>query len=93
MAWSEEDTKVGHLSPFEVCKAFAFHQALETITTHLNKSAYDLLGKRQNEWIAEQLTLKGGGCPKERAVTKAVARCKKEDWRPGKTSAKQVGDP
>lgn len=93
MAWSEEDTKVGHLSPFEVCKAFAFHQALETITTHLNKSAYDLLGKRQNEWIAEQLTLKGGGCPKERAVTKAVARCKKEDWRPGKNECKTGGRP
>ena len=29
MTWSDADTKVGHLSPFETCKAFAFHVVLE----------------------------------------------------------------
>ena len=46
MTWSDSDTKVGHLSPFETCKAFAFHVALEAISTKLKVPAYELLGKR-----------------------------------------------
>ena len=30
MTWSDSDTKVGHLSPFEACKAFAFHAYLNS---------------------------------------------------------------
>ena len=30
--------------PFETCKAFAFHVALEAIAKHLERPAYDLLG-------------------------------------------------
>ena len=44
-------------------------------------------------WIAEQLTLKGGGQPSERAVQQAVARCKEADWYPGKDHAKSTGRP
>ena len=63
MTWSDSDTKVGHLSPLEACKAFAFHVALEAISTKLKVPAYELLGKRSQAWIAEQLTIQGGGCP------------------------------
>ena len=35
MSWSDAETKVGHLPPFEACKAFAFHKALETISENL----------------------------------------------------------
>ena len=88
MSWSDAETKVGHLPPFEACKAFAFHKALETISENLGKPSYELLGQRSVEWIAEQLTLKGGGCPGERAVQKAIARCQQEDWWPGKGEKK-----
>ena len=53
MTWSDSDTKVDHLSPFETCKAFAFHVALEAISTELKVPAYELLGKRSQAWIAE----------------------------------------
>ena len=37
MSWSDAETKVGHLPPFEACKALAFHKALETIFENLGK--------------------------------------------------------
>ena len=76
MAWSGADTKLGHLSPLETCKAFAFHVSLEITSKKLKKPTYELLGQRTHAWIAEQFTLKGGGCPSERAVQAAVAKCK-----------------
>ena len=72
MSFSSDDTKVGHLSPWEICKAFALHTALLAIEKKLKKSAHDLLGQRMNTWIAGQLELKGGGSPTEKAVTDAV---------------------
>ena len=93
MTWSDSDTKVGHLSPFETCKAFAFHVALEAISTELEVPAYELLGKRSQAWIAEQLTVKGGGCPSERAVRAAIARCQDDEWRPGQGEVKAGGRP
>ena len=93
MAWSGADTKLGHLSPLETCKAFAFHVSLETISSKLKKPTYELLGQRTNAWIAEQLTLKGGGCPSERAVQAAVAKCKADGWQPGQTEKKAGGRP
>ena len=93
MAWSDADTKVGHLSAFETCKAFAFHVALEAIAKQLERPAYDLLGKRSHVWIADQLTLKGGGSPSERAVQAAVAKCKEGSWRPGQGESKAGGRP
>ena len=93
MTWSDVETKVGHLSAFETCKAFAFHAALEAIAKHLKRPAYELWGTRSHAWIAEHLRLKGGGCPSERAVQAAVARCKDESWRPGQPEAKAGGRP
>ena len=91
MAFSDETTKAGHLPPWETCKAFAFHTALQAIETKLEKRACDLLGERTNMWISRQLQLKGGGCPTEGAVVKAIARCRDEDWYPGKLEVKSGG--
>ena len=91
--WSDADTKIGHLSPLETCKAFAFHVALEAISKNLQKPAYSLLGQSAPAWIAEQLTLKGGGCPSERAVRAAVAKCKGSGWRLGQAETKTGGRP
>ena len=45
MSWSGAETKVGHLSPWETCKAFAFYTALEAISKQLGQPAYALLGQ------------------------------------------------
>ena len=55
MSWSDAETKVGHLSPWETCKAFAFYTALQAISKQLGQPAYALLGQRAPAWIAEQL--------------------------------------
>ena len=91
--WSDAETKVGHLSPLETCKAFTFQVALEAISQHLQQPAYILLGQTVSSWIAEQLTVKGGGCPSERAVRGAVAKCKDSDWQPGQAETKTGGRP
>ena len=83
MAWSPDCTTEGCLPPFEVAKAYALHIALEEISQHLGKPAYDLVGKRSHAWIAECLELKGGGSPSERAVRLSVARCQQPGWHPG----------
>ena len=89
--WSDADTKPGHLSALETCKAFAFHVALEAISKYRQQPAYSLLGQSASAWIAEQLTLKGGGCPSERAVRAAVAKCKGSGWQPKPWSKTQAG--
>ena len=91
MSWSDAETKVGHLSPWETCKAFAFYTALEAISKQLGQPAYALLGQRAPAWIAEQLTRKGGGCPSERAVLAAVSKCQQTTWFPGQGEAKSGG--
>ena len=91
MSWSDAETKVGHLSPWETCKAFAFYTALEAISKQLGQPAYALLGQRAPAWIAEQLTRKGGGCPSERAVLAAVSKCQQTTWFPGQGEAKAGG--
>ena len=93
MAFSSAGTKRGHLPPWEACKAFAFSTCLNTITQHLGQRACDLLGQQTNEWIAQQLTLHGGGCPTVRAVQKAIKRCQQADWHPGKSVSKHGGRP
>ena len=67
MSFSDAGTKVGHLSPWETCKAFAFHTALQAIEKTLQKRSCDFLGERVNIWIGKQLQVKGGGCPSEGA--------------------------
>ena len=88
MSFSDAGTKVGHLSPWEMCKAFAFHTALQAIEKTLQKRSCDFLGERANIWIGKQLQVKGGGCPSEGAVVKAMARRQGKDWYPGKAEAR-----
>ena len=80
MSLCPDNTPEGCLPPFEVAKAYAFHVAMEAVEKHLGKPAYVLLGKRVNSWIAEQLTVKGGGAPAERTVQQVVAKCKEPGW-------------
>ena len=93
MSFSDAGTKVGHLSPWETCKAFAFHTALQTLEKTLQKRSCDFLGERVNIWIGKQLQVKGGGCPSEGAVVKAIARCQGKGWYPGKAETKSGGRP
>ena len=93
MSFSDAGTKVGHLSPWETCKAFAFHTALQAIEKTLQKRSCDFLGERVNIWIGKQLQVKGGGCPSEGAVVKAIARCQGKDGYPGKAETKSGGRP
>ena len=93
MAFSDAGTKAGHLSPWETCKAFALHTALQTIEATLQTRACDLLGERTNAWIGKHLRVKGGGCPTEGAVVKAIKRCQEEGWYPGKAESKSGGRP
>lgn len=93
MAFSDAGTKAGHLSPWETCKAFALHTALQTIEATLQTRACDLLGERTNAWIGKHLRVKGGGCPTEGAVVKAIERCQEKGWYPGKAESKSGGRP
>ena len=93
MSFSDAETKVGHLSPWETCKAFAFHTALQSIETMLQKHACDPLGERMSTWIGQQLQVKGGRCPSEDAVLKAITRCSDKDCCPGKAETKSGGRP
>ena len=88
---STAGTKRGHLPPWEACKAFAFSRCLNTISQNLGQRACDLLGQQTNEWIAQQLTLHGGGCPTVHAVQQAIKRCQQADWHPGKSESKHGG--
>ena len=53
MSWSDAETKVGHLSPWETCKAFAFYTALQAISKQLGQPPYALAGQRAPAWISE----------------------------------------
>ena len=81
------------LPPVEVAKAYALHLAMEAVEQELGKPGYLLLGKRVNTWIAEQLTLKGGGAPAERTVKQVVAKCKEPGWYPGAPAGTRTGRP
>ena len=93
MSFSDSGTKVGHLSPWETCKAFALHTALQSLEKTLQKRACEILGERMNIWIGRQLQVKGGGFPSEGAVVKAIGRCQDKDWYPGKMERKSGGRP
>ncbi len=72
-AFDPESTLQGELPPWEVAKAFAFHTVLKKASEVLDTAAAELVGQRVDDFIAEQLTLKGGGHPHPRAVRKVIA--------------------
>ena len=84
-------TVKGELPPWEIARAFAFHTAINTLSEQLGEPASKLLGKPLAEYIAEHVTLQGGGHPEPRAVQKVVARCSQPDWYPGQRTAARKG--
>ena len=77
-------TQHGRLPPWEVAKAVAFSTVISDMAEHLGQSANELIGGRVDEYIAKQLKVVGGGSPTARAVRDVVAKCKTEDFYPGK---------
>ena len=88
-----ERTQRGRLPPWEVAKACAYDTVLKHISSVLGEPAHQLLGKNVAEFIAEQLTLVGGGTPSKRAVLHALAACKDGEYYPGKPRTNPGGRP
>ena len=86
-----DDTPVGKLPPFEFAKAYAFAAVIKQMERHMAKSAWELIGEGNGEFIAKHLEVKGGGRPKREAVFKTIQRCKTSGWYPGKTGAERRG--
>ena len=82
-----ERTQNGRLPPWELAKALAFHTVIAAVCDHLGQAAPELLGKRCDAYIAEQLTLVGGGHPTARAVRAVVVRCRSYSYYPGQPRA------
>ena len=61
------NTPKGKLPPFEVAKAVAFDAVINQMEKHMKKSACVLLGQDKGDFIAEHLTVKGGGNPTRQA--------------------------
>ena len=68
----EHSTKDGELPPFEIAKAVAYNKVLQDITSNLGCPAHELIGQRVDEYIAQRISLKGGGHPTARAVRALV---------------------
>ena len=84
--FSPDDTRDGELPPFEIAKAYAFKLVLERVAATLQRPASKLLGEPVAEYIASQLTVKGGGAPASRTVRQVLSRCQDPSWYPGKPS-------
>ena len=65
-------TVKGELPPWETAKAFALHTYIKTFAEQLDESASKLLGKPLAEYIAEHVTMQGGGHPEPRQVQRVV---------------------
>jgi len=61
--FSSDATLNGELTPWEVAKAYACHVVLKQVAETLEMPAAELLGKRVDDFIAEQVVLKGSGHP------------------------------
>ena len=83
----------GTLPPWEVAKAFAFDQVIRKMAEFMESPASKLLGEHVDEFIAAQVTLKGGGHPTARAVRKVISKCHDSDWYPGKVQGHSTGRP
>ena len=88
-----ERTQRGRLPPWEVAKACAYDTVIKHISSVLGEPAHHLLGKSVAEFIAEQLTLVGGGAPSKRAVLHTLATCKDGEYYPGRPRTNPGGRP
>ena len=66
-----ERTQQGRRPAWEIAKACAFSTVIAQMSAVLDQPPNELLGKRVDEFIAEQLHLVGGGNPSARAVRNA----------------------
>ena len=81
---SPASTKDGYLPPWEVAKVFAFKTVLSDVSDLFLLQPHEIVGKRVDEYIAEKVTLKGGGHPTARAVRKLLRKSHDHGWFPGK---------
>jgi hypothetical protein len=88
-----ERTQTGRLPPWEVAKACAYSTVIAHVGEMLDRDPHEFLGKRVDEFIAEQLTLVGGGHPQGRAVRTLVAKHSGGDYYPGKPRENPGGRP
>ena len=90
---SPERTQEGRLAPWEVAKACAYDAVIRHIAEHLEQPASELLGKRVDVFIAESLTVVGGGHPNPRSVREVVQKARHTEWYPGKPRENVGGRP
>jgi hypothetical protein len=91
--YSPGSTKDGYLPPWEVAKAQAYAEVIQEMASHMSIEPSEAVGKRVDDFIAERLTLKGGGNPTPRAVRKVLKRCADKEWYPGKPPGNKGGRP
>lgn len=90
-AFAPDATIDGELPPWEIAKAFAFHKVLAAAADLLGTPASELVGSRVDEYIAKQITVKGGGHPQVRQVRRVIVRCHDPMWYPGKRTEARTG--
>ena len=89
--FSPGSTSDGHLPPWELTKALAYQHAVIGTAQLWAITPAEVVGGRVDAWIASKVTLKGGGCPSERALRAALAKCADKDWYPGKLTQSTAG--
>ena len=90
-SFASDATVNGELPPWEIAKAFAFHTVMATVAEQLGTPASELVGCRVDEYIAKQVTVKGGGHPHARQLRRVVARSQDPEWYPGKRTEARRG--
>ena len=93
MDFSGDGTPAGYLPPWEVAKAYAFHEVILHMQAELEIKAHEFLGQAIDAYIATRVTLKGGGSPSVRAIRALVKKCEDPAWYPGKAKATSTGRP
>ena len=78
--FSGDGTRAGYLPPWEIAKAYAFHQVILHMETELDMKAREFLGQAMDAYIATHVTLKGGGSPSVRAIRALVKKCEDPAW-------------
>ena len=93
MSFNPDSTREGQLPPWEIAKVVAFDVVITQIEGVTGESVAGLLGQRKDEFIAENVLLKGGGRPSARAVRDTIARSKQPGWFPGQPHTHSPGRP
>ena len=78
MDFKPGNTAAGKLAPFQVAKAVAYEQVINSMERHMGKTCWELLGQSKAQFTVEQLTVVGGGSPSDRAVKKHWAKTKND---------------